>query len=121
MIVYALYVAVVVLTVGLFRTRWGLRVRAVGEHPEAADTVGIPVNKVRWRNVVTGSATAGFGGAFLTIGYIGQFGQEMSGGRGYIALAAMILGRWTPIGSLGAALLFTWLWGRGNRRQNRSA
>lgn len=105
-IVYALYVAVAVLTVGLFRTRWGLRVRAVGEHPEAADTVGIPVNKVRWRNVVMGSATAGFGGAFLTIGYIGQFGQMMSGGRGYIALAAMILGRWTPIGSLGAALLF---------------
>ena len=105
-IVYAMYVAVVVLTVALFRTRWGLRVRAVGEHPEAADTVGINVNRTRWRNVLWGSATAGFGGAFFTVGYIGAFGQEMSGGKGYIALAAMILGRWTPIGSLGAALLF---------------
>jgi ABC-type uncharacterized transport system permease subunit len=105
-IVYAMYVAVVVLTIALFRTRWGLRVRAVGEHPEAADTVGIQVNRTRWRNVLWGSATAGFGGAFFTIGYIGAFGPEMSGGKGYIALAAMILGRWTPIGSLGAALLF---------------
>ena len=105
-IVYAMYVAVVVLTIALFRTRWGLRVRAVGEHPEAADTVGIQVNRTRWRNVLWGSGTAGFGGAFFTIGYIGAFGPEMSGGKGYIALAAMILGRWTPIGSLGAALLF---------------
>jgi len=105
-IVYAMYVAVVALSVALFRTRWGLRVRAVGEHPEAADTVGIQVNRTRWRNVLWGSATAGFGGAFFTIGYIGAFGQEMSGGKGYIALAAMILGRWTPLGSLGAALLF---------------
>ena len=105
-IVYAMYIAVVLLTIALFRTRWGLRVRAVGEHPEAADTVGINVNKTRWRNVLAGSATAGFGGAFFTIGYVGAFGQEMSGGKGYIALAAMILGRWTPLGSLGAALLF---------------
>jgi len=105
-IVYAMYVAVVVLTITLFRTRWGLRVRAVGEHPEAADTVGIDVNRTRWRNVLWGSSTAGFGGAFFTIGYVGAFGPEMSGGKGYIALAAMILGRWTPIGSLGAALLF---------------
>ncbi|WP_034610920.1 ABC transporter permease [Cellulomonas sp. URHD0024] len=105
-IVYAMYVMVVVLTLALFRTRWGLRVRAVGEHPEAADTVGIQVNRTRWRNVMWGSATAGFGGAFFTVGYIGAFGPEMSGGKGYIALAAMILGRWTPIGSLGAALLF---------------
>ncbi|SDC55349.1 nucleoside ABC transporter membrane protein [Sanguibacter gelidistatuariae] len=105
-IVYLLYVAVAVITVALFRTRWGLRVRAVGEYPQGADTVGINVNRTRWGNVLLGSMVAGLGGAFFTIGSVGAFGQEMTAGKGYIALAAMILGRWTPIGSLGAALLF---------------
>ena len=105
-IVYLLYVAVAVIAVALFRTRWGLRVRAVGEHPQAADTVGINVNKTRWGNVLLGSAVAGLGGAFFTLGSVGAFGQEMTAGKGYIALAAMILGRWSPVGALGAALLF---------------
>jgi ABC-type uncharacterized transport system permease subunit len=105
-IVYLLYVAVAVIAVALFRTRWGLRVRAVGEHPQAADTVGINVNRTRWGNVLLGSAVAGLGGAFFTLGSVGAFGQEMTAGKGYIALAAMILGRWSPVGALGAALLF---------------
>ncbi|GIG22243.1 ABC transporter permease [Cellulomonas chitinilytica] len=106
LLVYLLYVAVFVVTVALFRTRWGLRVRAVGEHPLAADTVGIDVQATRWRNVLLGSMVAGLGGAFFTIGSVGAFSQEMTAGKGYIALAAMILGRWTPVGALAAALLF---------------
>ncbi|ROS76954.1 ABC transporter permease [Cellulomonas sp. PhB143] len=105
-IVYLLYVAVVVVSVALFRTRWGLRVRAVGEYPQAADTVGIDVERTRWHNVLLGSAVAGLGGAFFTIGSVGAFGEEMTAGKGYIALAAMILGRWSPVGALTAALLF---------------
>ncbi|MBD7949153.1 ABC transporter permease [Oerskovia rustica] len=105
-IVYLLYVAVIVISIALFRTKWGLRVRSVGEYPQAADTVGIDVNRTRWRNVLLGSMVAGLGGAFFTIGSVGAFGQEMTAGKGYIALAAMILGRWTPWGALGAALLF---------------
>jgi general nucleoside transport system permease protein len=105
-IVYLLYVAVIVISIALFRTRWGLRVRSVGEYPQAADTVGIDVNRTRWGNVLLGSMVAGLGGAFFTIGSVGAFGQEMTAGKGYIALAAMILGRWSPWGALGAALLF---------------
>ena len=105
-IVYLMYAAVVVLHVALFRTRWGLRVRAVGEHPKAADTAGIDVNKVRYRNVLMGGAMAGLGGAFFTIGSVGAFGEEMTAGQGFIALAALIFGRWSPLGALVAALLF---------------
>jgi simple sugar transport system permease protein len=105
-IVYLMYVAVVVVQLGLFRTRWGLRVRSVGEHPKAADTVGIRVNVTRFRNVLLGGLVAGLGGAFFTLGSVGAFSKEMSGGRGFIALAAMIFGRWSPVGALGAALLF---------------
>jgi simple sugar transport system permease protein len=105
-IVYAMYATVAVLTIVLFRSRWGLRTRAVGEHPQAADTAGIQVNKVRFRNVVLAGAVAGFGGAFYTIGSTGAFGREMTVGQGFIALAVMILGRWNPIGALFAALLF---------------
>lgn len=105
-IVYLMYVAVAVVQVALFRTRWGLRVRAVGEHPTAADTVGIRVNRTRVRNVLLGGAVAGLGGAFFTLGSVGAFGREMTAGQGYIALAAMIFGRWSPVGALFAALLF---------------
>ena len=105
-LVYLMWVIVAGLTIALFRTRWGLRVRSVGEHPKAADTVGIAVNLTRWKNVLLGSAVAGLGGATLTIGTGVAFGEEMSAGKGYIALAAMILGRYHPVGALLAALTF---------------
>ena len=103
---YITYAMIALVQVGLFRTRWGLRVRAVGEHPTAADTVGIKVLATRYRNVIMGGLIAGIGGAFLTIGQVGSFGKDMSSGEGYIALAAMIFGRWTPLGATAAALLF---------------
>lgn len=105
-IVYAMYVIVIVIDVALLRTRWGLRTRAVGEHPQAADTVGINVLRLRYQNVVMGGCVAGLAGAFLTIGNVGQFTKNISSGQGFIALAAVIFGRWTPRGALGAALLF---------------
>jgi ABC-type uncharacterized transport system permease subunit len=105
-IVYLLYVVVALIQVALFRSRWGLRVRAVGEHPEAADTVGIRVNVVRVKNVLWAGAVAGLGGAFFTIGSVGAFGKEMTAGKGFIALAAMIFGRYSPVGAVMAALLF---------------
>ena len=94
------------LTTGLFRTRWGLRVRAVGEHPEAAETVGIHVLTVRYHNVIWGGVIAGIGGAAFTIGSTGEFSSDMTAGLGFVALAAMIFGRWRPYGGLLAALLF---------------
>jgi ABC-type uncharacterized transport system permease subunit len=103
---YITYVVIIVIQVALFHSRWGLRVRAVGEHPTAADTVGIRVLWIRYRNVVLGGLVAGIGGAYLTIGSVGSFNPDISSGFGYIALAALIFGRWTPLGSLAAALLF---------------
>ena len=103
---YITYVAIVAVQVGLFSTRWGLRVRAVGEHPTAADTVGIKVLGIRYGNLIMGGMLAGIGGAYLTIGSVGTFSKDMSSGLGYIALAAMIFGRWTPLGATAAALLF---------------
>jgi len=105
-VVYLMYIVVAAINIGLFRTKWGLRVRSVGEHPTAADTVGIRVNSVRFRNVLLGGLVAGLGGAFFTIASVGAFGKEMTAGKGFIALAAVIFGRWTPIGALGAALFF---------------
>lgn len=101
-----MYVAVAVVWVGLFKTRWGLRVRAVGEHPQAADTLGINVNATRFWNVTLGGAIAGIGGAIFTLVTIDSFTKEISGGRGFIALAALIFGRWNPIGAFLASLLF---------------
>lgn len=105
---YIMYVVLVVLTIFLYRSRWGLRMRACGEHPHAADTVGIDVRKTRWHNVLLSGALAGLGGAYFTIGAsIGHsFNENMSAGNGYIALAAMILGKWHPLGALGASLMF---------------
>ena len=97
---------VVVLNVALFRTRWGLRTRSVGEHPAAADTVGVKVLRLRYRNVLLAGAVAGIGGAYFTLGLVGQFGKNMVGGKGFIALAALIFGRWSPTGALFAALFF---------------
>ena len=97
---------VIGLQVMLFRSRWGLRTRAIGEHPRAADTVGIDVLGLRYRNVIAGCALAGLAGAYLTLESTGSFQNGMTGGRGFIALAAMIFGRYTPIGAFGGALLF---------------
>lgn len=103
---YLMYIAVIVVWIGLFKTKWGLRVRAVGEHPQAADTMGIKVNATRFWNVTLGGAIAGIGGSFFTLVAIDSFTKEISGGRGFIALAALIFGRWNPIGAFFAALLF---------------
>ena len=97
---------VIIAQFALFRTRWGLRTRAVGEHPKAADTVGIDVFRQRYINVIVGCAIAGLAGAYLTLESTGSFQNGMTGGRGFIALAAVIFGRWTPIGSFVGALLF---------------
>ncbi|GAA4675892.1 ABC transporter permease [Nocardioides nanhaiensis] len=105
-IVYLLYVAVAAVTFALYRTRWGLRLRAVGEHPKAADTVGINVNRTRYRTVLLAGAIAGAGGAFYTLVSVQAFNREMTGGAGYIALAAVIFGKWDPIRATLAALLF---------------
>ena len=105
-LVYLMYVAVAVLSAMLFRSRWGLRLRACGEHPKAADTVGINVMRTRVANLALAGALAGLGGAFFTVGSGLSFDNDMTAGNGYIALAAMILGAWRPLGSLGAALLF---------------
>lgn len=105
---YFMYVVVAVLTVYLFRSRWGLRLRACGEHPHAADTVGINVRRIRYQATMLSGALAGLGGAYFTIGAsIGHsFNNNMSAGNGYIALAAMILGKWHPLGAVGAATMF---------------
>jgi ABC-type uncharacterized transport system permease subunit len=106
LIVYIMYIAVFAVWFGLFHTRWGLRLRSVGEHPQAADTVGINVARTRFWNVSLAGAIAGLGGAFLTIGSSIAFNREMTAGDGYIALAAVIFGRWDPIRATLAALLF---------------
>ncbi len=105
-ITYLTLLLVLVMHYLLFYTRWGLRTRAVGEHPRAVDTLGINVFFMRYANVVLGGAIAGLAGAFLTLEAVGSFERGMTNGRGFVALAVMIFGKWTPIGSWGAALLF---------------
>jgi len=100
------FVIMIFLQVWLFRTRWGLRTRAVGEHPRAAETVGINVIRLRYRNVILAGAIAGLGGAYLSMEQTTSFQDNMTQGAGFIGLAAMIVGRWTPVGAMGAALLF---------------
>lgn len=104
--VYGALVMVAVSTYYLFYTRHGLRARAVGEHPRAADTLGINVYRTRYINVTVAGMVAGFGGAWFTLGSVGRFDEGMTGGRGFIGLAAMIFGRWHPVGALAAALVF---------------
>jgi simple sugar transport system permease protein len=104
--IYGMFLIVAAMTYGLFKTRWGLRSRAVGEHPKAADTLGINVFRTRYVNVILGGMIAGFGGAYFTLGSVGSFNENMTAGRGFIGLAAMIFGRWHPVGALAAALVF---------------
>jgi len=106
MFVYATFVLVLVLHLGLFYTRWGLRSRSVGEHPKAADTVGIDVYRTRYLNTILGGFIAGFGGAFFTLSQVSRFEENLTAGIGFIGLAAMIFGRWMPLGALGAGLVF---------------
>lgn len=104
--IYAMFVFVIILTIALFYTQWGLRTRAVGEHPKAADTLGINVNRTRYISVVLGGMMAGFAGAYFVLGSVGRFDEVMTAGRGFVGLAAMIFGNWNPLGSLGAGMLF---------------
>ncbi|MEP7763413.1 ABC transporter permease [Sanguibacter sp. 25GB23B1] len=105
-IVYLMYITVPAVWFAIYRTRWGLRVRAVGEHPKAADTVGIKVQRVRYRALVIAGAIVGVGGAFYTVVSVSSFGKGMTAGAGYIALAAVIFGKWDPVRAAMAALLF---------------
>lgn len=105
-IVYLALILVIVMHVLLFYTPWGLRTRAVGEHPRAADTLGINVYLMRYVNVIIGGMIAGVGGAYFTVGSVGRFDMDMTAGKGFIGLAAMIFGNWTPIGAFLSSLLF---------------
>ncbi len=103
---YTMFILLGLLTFGLFYTRWGLRLRSVGEHPRAADTLGINVFRTRYMAVLLGAMVAGIGGAYFTIGSVGGFDEVMTAGRGFISLAAMIFGNWIPFGAFGAGVLF---------------
>ena len=105
-VIYLMIILVVVLHILLFYTPWGLRTRAVGEHPKAADTLGINVYLMRYVNVIIGGMIAGLGGAYFTVGSVGRFDQDMTAGKGFIGLAAMIFGKWTPIGAFSSSLIF---------------
>lgn len=105
-IIYIMLLLVIVTHVVLFHTRWGLRMRAVGEHPRAADTLGINVYLTRYISVTIGGMIAGLGGAYFTLGSVGRFDEVMTAGKGFIGLAAMIFGKWTPIGGFIASVIF---------------
>jgi ABC-type uncharacterized transport system permease subunit len=106
LLVWVMFAVVILAYVVLFKTPIGLRIRSVGEHPRAADTVGISVYGVRYAAVVTSGVLAALGGAFLSIGFVGSFAENMTSGRGYIALAAVIFGKWRPGWAFAACLLF---------------
>jgi simple sugar transport system permease protein len=106
LLVYIMYLMIALLYFILFHTPWGLNIRAVGEYPRAADTAGVSVYKVRYASVIASGALAGMGGCYLVLSQIFLFSEHMSAGKGFIALAAIILGRWNPVGGFFACLLF---------------
>ncbi|MCX6053777.1 MAG: ABC transporter permease [Chloroflexi bacterium] len=104
--IYAMYLLVIILSIALFKTKWGLRHRSVGEYPKAADTLGVNVFRTRYLACLLSGMVAGFGGSYFSLGSVGRFEQTMTAGRGFIALAAMIFGNWTPFGAIKAGMLF---------------
>ena len=105
-VVYLTLILVVVIQIMLYYTRWGLRTRAVGEHPRAADTLGVNVFLMRYTNVILGGLVAGLGGAYLVLSSVARFDELMTAGKGFIGMAAMIFGKWNPIGAFGSSLIF---------------
>jgi len=105
-IIYLMILLVIAMHIMLFYTPWGLRTRAVGEHPKAADTLGVNVYLMRYVNVIIGGIIAGLGGAYFTIGSVGRFDEQMTSYKGFIGLAAMIVGKWNPIGAFISSLVF---------------
>jgi simple sugar transport system permease protein len=105
-IVYMLFALLIIIHIMLYYTRWGLRTRAVGEHPRAADTLGVNVLRIRYINTILGGMVAGLGGAFLVLGSVPRFDELMTAGKGFIGLAALIFGKWNPFGAFGASLIF---------------
>jgi simple sugar transport system permease protein len=105
-IIYLMILLVIAMHIMLFYTPWGLRTRAVGEHPKAADTLGVNVYLMRYVNVIIGGIIAGLGGAYFTIGSVGRFDEQMTSGKGFIGLAAMIFGKWNPFGAFTSSLIF---------------
>jgi simple sugar transport system permease protein len=106
LLVYIMFALLVAVHVMLYYTRWGLRTRAIGEHPLAADTLGVNVILMRYVNVILGGMIAGLGGAFLVLGSVPRFDELMTAGKGFIGLAALIFGKWNPFGAFGASLIF---------------